>query len=54
MIRDIGLVAVEYGRPTPKAFDPELAGTGRDWLILTMRQPLPAGDNPEGVGTPQP
>ncbi|WP_217198566.1 SAM-dependent methyltransferase [Streptomyces buecherae] len=49
LIRDIGLVAVKYGRPTPKAFDPRRAGTGRGWLIQAVRQPLPAGDVPQGL-----
>ncbi|MFT2018930.1 SAM-dependent methyltransferase [Streptomyces sp. 796.1] len=42
-LRDIGLVAADYGRPTPRAFDPLLPGTGRGWLIHAMRRPLPAG-----------
>lgn len=51
-IRDIGLVAVDHGRPTPTAFDPTRSGTGRGWLIHAMRQPLPAGEDPQGSVTP--
>ncbi|MFF5258126.1 SAM-dependent methyltransferase [Actinomadura viridis] len=36
VVRDIGEVSAEYGRPVPPAFDPALDGTGRGRLITAL------------------